>query len=207
MGAPFLQPKLDWTQAASWSIHARNVAMRGSTIIYRLSIALNVLLLAAAAIWMLRRPGSDSRTLVTNGALPSSSSPPTSPAVAVTTPSLAPGRTNFHWSQVESTDYLIYIRNLRAIGCPEETVRDIIVADVNKLFAPRYAALAGTAPETAWWGHFNRKRPVRAELLAQLRALDGERRALLERETADVRGGLEGFPVDPDGDKSRPTKS
>jgi hypothetical protein len=37
----------------------------------------------------------------------------------------------FQWSQIESTNYTTYISNLRAIGCPEQTIRDIIVADVH----------------------------------------------------------------------------
>jgi hypothetical protein len=40
----------------------------------------------------------------------------------------------FDWRQVESTDYRTYIRNLRAIGCPEQTIHDIIVADLNTFF-------------------------------------------------------------------------
>ena len=43
----------------------------------------------------------------------------------------------FSWSQIESEDYHQYIANLRAIGCPEQTIRDIIIADVNKLYAAR----------------------------------------------------------------------
>ncbi len=43
----------------------------------------------------------------------------------------------FTWQQVESGDYKLYIANLRKVGCPEQTIRDIIVADVNKLYAPR----------------------------------------------------------------------
>jgi len=39
----------------------------------------------------------------------------------------------FHWSQTESSDYPTYIRNLRSIGCPEQTIRDIIQADVHQL--------------------------------------------------------------------------
>src|SRR5580693_6929888 len=41
----------------------------------------------------------------------------------------------FNWSQVESPDYPVYIARLREIGCPEETIRDIVIADVNKLYA------------------------------------------------------------------------
>jgi hypothetical protein len=41
---------------------------------------------------------------------------------------------SFHWRQLESTDYPTYIANLRAIGCPELTIRDIIIADVRAHF-------------------------------------------------------------------------
>ena len=37
------------------------------------------------------------------------------------------------WEKVESADYKQYIENLRSIGVPEETIRDIILADVEKL--------------------------------------------------------------------------
>ena len=45
------------------------------------------------------------------------------------------------WRAVESDDYKKYIANLRSVGCPEETIRDIIIADVNKLFEDRKLAL------------------------------------------------------------------
>src|SRR5215510_15089950 len=53
-------------------------------------------------------------------------------------PHLEPER--FTWSQIESADYRTYITNLRSIGCPEQTIRDIIVADVQGLYAPRRQA-------------------------------------------------------------------
>lgn len=43
----------------------------------------------------------------------------------------------FNWSQLESTDYRQYIANLRSIGCPEMTIRDIIMTDVMRLYAQR----------------------------------------------------------------------
>ncbi len=52
--------------------------------------------------------------------------------VTVTTP-LEP----FDWRKVESEDYRQYVANLRAIGCPEKTLRDIIMADVTDLFRQR----------------------------------------------------------------------
>src|SRR5205814_9300236 len=41
------------------------------------------------------------------------------------------------WEQVESEEYLKYIESLRAVGCPEEKVRYIILADINELFAKK----------------------------------------------------------------------
>lgn len=55
------------------------------------------------------------------------------------------------WRTVESVDYREYIANLRSIGCPEETVRDIIIADVNKLYASKIAALYPSPKEMKFW--------------------------------------------------------
>jgi hypothetical protein len=86
-------------------------------------------------------------------------------------------RQNFIWNQIESADYATYIANLRAIGCPEATIRDIIVADVNQLFARRRATEVVTA-EQQWW----RSEPdadVTEAASEKLKALEDERRALL----------------------------
>jgi hypothetical protein len=47
----------------------------------------------------------------------------------------------FTWASLESPDYKAYIANLRAIGCPEQTIREIITADVNKLYASKFKEL------------------------------------------------------------------
>jgi hypothetical protein len=57
---------------------------------------------------------------------------PSAPAV------MAPKPEPFRWSQLEATDYPTYVANLRAIGCPEQTLRDIITADVDEaIYAPK----------------------------------------------------------------------
>lgn len=88
-------------------------------------------------------------------------------------------RQNFVWSQIESEDYPTYIRNLRSIGCPESTIRDIIVAEVDQLFARRRAAEVTTAPQQ-WWRADPDPEVTRAAV-EKLRALEQERRALLTR--------------------------
>jgi LysM repeat protein len=85
----------------------------------------------------------------------------------------------FTWSEVESADYLNYIANLRDIGCPEPTIRDIIVADVNQLYARKRATEVITV-EQQWWR--SEPDPEIEELAAAgLEALDAERRDLLEQ--------------------------
>ncbi|MCL5098795.1 MAG: DUF1542 domain-containing protein [Candidatus Omnitrophica bacterium] len=85
----------------------------------------------------------------------------------------------FSWSEIESTDYPTYIANLRSIGCPESTIRDIIIADVNQLYARRRTAEVVTSDQQ-WW----RSEPDLEVLQAaaeKSKALDDERRALLTK--------------------------
>src|SRR5437899_11283857 len=53
----------------------------------------------------------------------------------------------FHWREIESADYRTYIANLRKIGCPEATIRDIILTDGLKLFAERRGQVFQTGGE------------------------------------------------------------
>ena len=83
----------------------------------------------------------------------------------------------FNWSQVESPDYPVYIARLREIGCPEETIRDIVIADVDKLYANKRLDEVPTQ-EQEWW----RSTPdtnLIATAAAKTQALEQERRALL----------------------------
>lgn len=54
---------------------------------------------------------------------------------------------SFRWSQLESTNYQTYVQNLRHIGCPEQTLRDIVVADVQQLYQKRAEQLQQAHPD------------------------------------------------------------
>ncbi|MEW6157033.1 MAG: hypothetical protein AB1813_06345 [Verrucomicrobiota bacterium] len=86
-------------------------------------------------------------------------------------------RQNFSWSEIESPDYATYVSNLRSIGCPEQTVRDIIVADVNELFARRRFTEVVTA-EQQWW-KTEPDMDVTEAAMAKMQALELERQQLL----------------------------
>ena len=88
----------------------------------------------------------------------------------------------FNWRTVESEDYKKYIANLRSIGCPEETIRDIITADVNKLFENRAKEMSGvkTNRYEYWKGGMQMfSKLFDEEKIKARQALAKEKRALL----------------------------
>lgn len=81
--------------------------------------------------------------------------------VAAATPAPIIIKTNaFRWDQLESTNYRQYIANLRAVGCPEITVRDIIMTDVMRLYAQRRGQYYQNGREFKFW-ETNEKRKLK----------------------------------------------
>jgi hypothetical protein len=99
----------------------------------------------------------------------SATSAPAPPAATATVRSQP-----FHWSQVESSDYRKYIANLRAIGCPEETIKDFIMTDLMRHYARRRGELRDNGREFRYWETDER------------RALTAKQRAERERELAQI---------------------
>jgi hypothetical protein len=105
------------------------------------------------------------------------------------------------WHMVESEDYKKYIANLRSIGCPEETIKDIIAADVNKLFASRKRALSVSTNKFQYWKSGNMFASMMdEEKIKQSQELSKEKRALLTEllgaapeEKPDLLGGMNPF--------------
>ena len=80
----------------------------------------------------------------------------------------------FSWDELESSDYATYIANLRDINCPAQTIRDIIIADVNSLFTKRRLEIQPSAEQ--WW-----RSGTDTTTAAKLRDLETERRNLLAK--------------------------
>ena len=99
------------------------------------------------------------------------------PAAATTNAAAA-----FHWSSIESADFADYIARLRGIGCPEWLIRSLIMGEVEKLYAPRRAALVPKPDRSRYWEN-NRFSEPEARLpkpqREQLYALEQEQRTLL----------------------------
>ena len=56
------------------------------------------------------------------------------------------------FSMVYSTDPKTFAANLRAIGCPEDTVRDILTAEVHRLFREQEELVRPTPADHVPWG-------------------------------------------------------
>lgn len=147
------------------------------------SILLNLALAAVVAVLVNRRPKDMAQpaALETNPvakAVTALRQP--KPAAAEAGSNAAPDK--FDWRRVESADYKEYIKNLRAIGCPEETIRDIISADVKKLFEARRKQLAaGSTNKFEYWKPGNPLANLfNEEAMAQRKQLSDEKKALLK---------------------------
>ena len=81
------------------------------------------------------------------------------------------------WRLIASADYRQYIANLRAVGCPEWLIRDIIVADIDDLYQQK----ARTDPVYfAPWQGVDQRRKASRSRSAKLHALRQEERALVK---------------------------
>src|SRR3954469_15078380 len=88
------------------------------------------------------------------------------------------------WAAIESTNYTTYIKNLRDIGCPEETIRDIIITDISKLFAKRRAGLRAQLQPYKFWqtgDALQNDYSSNPELQKQLQELEREQRMLVKQ--------------------------
>ena len=149
-------------------------------------IALLLALNAALLVYLLAtRPAPSSSPAPAYG----SSAPAVSPP-AVSSRPVQPAATttltvtnDFNWRQLESEDYRSYIERLRDIGCPESTIRDIIIADLDRLFSPQLRALQPYRENLTYW------QPEEEELLnnvndwelvRQERALEQQKREVVK---------------------------
>jgi len=65
------------------------------------------------------------------------------------------------WANVESRDYRAYLANLRAVRCPEQTIREIISAELHRVYA--YRQLNERAKLPFWTCGSKRRAAERAE--------------------------------------------
>ncbi len=141
----------------------------------------------------LLRPGDSNRveslvvrtnpvaTNATNAAL--AASPATNVSVpaaqSARLPVLPAGR-QFGWQDVTNDLYRQYASSLRAVGCPDKQVRNVIVADVNELFDQRRLEQA-VKSDSQWWRAETFTGTIPVQMFMAPANFDQERRELLDK--------------------------
>lgn len=106
-----------------------------------LSLALNVLLVLGGGGFLLYQAGSKNPLPVSASDEPVQSSPQRQTVNA--------NVARFHWSQLDALDFPDYIARLRAIGCPESTIRDIVKGELDEIYEEKkQAATNSQAPRS-----------------------------------------------------------
>ncbi len=98
-----------------------------------------------------------------------------------------------------------FVGNLRAVGCPEETIKDLVLAELNGSVSKQQRAIWGERPNQDYWKPYQRKsdpeeRKKNRDRSKQMQALNKEKTALIvELFGVDVekqRRKEEGFDTD-----------
>ena len=97
-------------------------------------------------------------------------------------PEIVPAAPRFDWREVESTDYKTYISNLRSIGVPEQTVKDIVVADVSAAYSPeRGDAMAERYEGFQYWKSNPEEVEARSAIESRRREIDDSMQGALKQ--------------------------
>jgi len=133
-------------------------------------------------------PNGQAKAQTTNSALVAiaiATNAPVENTNQVVAPQVVLSQRKFGWQQMESdeqtktNEYRTYLDSLRAVGCPEDKVRYIVMADINELFGKKRLK-AAVDYDPPWW----RTEPepsVAGALQEKGRTLEEERRALIEK--------------------------
>jgi LysM repeat protein len=149
------------------------VSVRMRTILL-VSIVLNVALAVALVTWLSSAP--DSRPRVVR---PVNAGTVNSNLVRIVKTNVLVRPRAFTWQEIESADYAQYVQNLRDLRVPEKTIRDIIVADIDELFAQRRRAEAARQ-DFEWW-RATPSADYQSNIVARAEAIETERNALLTK--------------------------
>lgn len=127
----------------------------------RISLLLNLALTGSLFFFLVnQRKEKTASASISSGAKPSVQASVTSASAAA--PEIESKL--FRWRQLESTnDYRVYVTNLRAIGCPEPTIEDIVRGDTERAFSWERSHLGLDGSGTGPWS-----RQAEMQLVASL---------------------------------------
>lgn len=120
-------------------------------------------------------PGTTGQSKVRLAALPEAG---TESREVADSPAIVYVTNRFRWGDVVSEDIEQYIANLRLIGCPDKTIRDIIVPEVRKRSA---RSIAATPLNVGFWTSGRARAAAKRAWNEQTRKIEEEAHALVRR--------------------------
>ena len=142
-------------------------------------VGLNVILAVALVVQVSRQSESIKSPSVGPSGSPFASKRPAPDAVSAPTV-LAPVRPSSPFEAVYSTRPAAFVANLRRVGCPEETIKDILIAEMNRRYKAQEETLRPKPADHVPWGWSSRT--VEAKLLErrhQAAAIAREKESIL----------------------------
>lgn len=132
----------------------------------RISVLANLVLLGGV-FCLLKDPHEEKTTPESASSETKATTPTAVFHIKAATPEKRPER--FRWSRLESSkNYRVYIANLRAIGCPEATIEDIVRGDVDRAFSWERNQLGLDGSGSGPWSRSQERRLVASLLNPQL---------------------------------------
>jgi len=94
----------------------------------------------------------------------------------------SPAHAILDWRDVDSEDYPRYIGNLRSVGCPDQTIHDIVTAEIVGAYAERRShALQICYQDFQYWKSDSSVTEARAAMRTERAAVDGEMNNVLQK--------------------------
>ena len=112
-------------------------------------IGLNLVLAGYLAVALTQRPPQPTAAPIEAAPQGESAANPTRAQQLKSAPAPAPAK--FTWDSIASRDLRRYAANLRQVGCPEQTVKEILSAEVNRIYGLQERALKVRADDIAPW--------------------------------------------------------
>jgi len=101
----------------------------------------------------------------------------------------------WHWKDLDSEEFPTFIANLRSFGCPEQTIRDIVTAEINRDYDQKLADLNSTQLASGQYALAKSKLDEeRLKVLDELFPSAGNHHAKLSNQGSTAQAGTESSP-------------
>jgi hypothetical protein len=88
------------------------------------------------------------------------------------------------WRDLQAAELKEFVRKLRAVNCPEETIKDLVLADLNRRYSKQQRSLWSDQQNQDYWKPYQRKvdpaeQKKNRDRSKQMQALQKEKKALI----------------------------